>query len=147
MSFKKKVDSIDDIKAGFKPGKQALGSNSGKIKESSSTSLNGSVDLDASLKTKFPNASRWDYTIGYKQKSYFIEVHPATEGEIITMINKLEWLKGWLRTTGKPLLDICADDPFHWVFTNRNAISKRSSSARKLTKAGLSLPKRELVLK
>lgn len=44
----------------------------------------------------YPNASRWDYAIGYDQKAWFVEVHPANTSNVKEMLKKVEWLESRL---------------------------------------------------
>jgi len=103
MSFKKDVESIKDINACYKPGLQALSGDSEKVKCKKTRDLDGSVNLDDCVKSKYPNDPRWDYIISYKDQNYFIEVHPASTGEVKEIIKKITWLKRWLKKKGKIL--------------------------------------------
>lgn len=147
MVFKKAVKSIPQIANCYCDGKSALGANSNKVREADARKLQGSVDLDKCVLDAYPNDNRWDYVLGYHGHAYFVEVHPASTSDVETMINKFNWLKNWLRSQGTPLNAMKSADPFHWVFTNRNTIAKNSTYERRLIKAGLGKPKRELVLK
>lgn len=146
MAFRRAVQNTPQIANCYQNGKSALGINSVKVREANPRSLSGSVELDACLLRQFPTANRWDYVVGYNNVAYFMEVHHASTSEVDTMINKLNWLKNWLRTDGTYLDAIKASNPYHWVFTNKNTISKGSTYERRLVRAGLGMPKRELVL-
>lgn len=114
MSFQATAKSIKQLTACYKPGLQALGGNSSKIKLFDTRRCNGSIDLDNCLKHSHPNDSRWDFIIGYNDKAYFAEVHPAS-GQVSEVIAKVTWLRGWLKSTGAPLAAIHADGNFHWI--------------------------------
>ncbi len=87
------------------------------------------------------NANRWDYIVGYRNQSYFVEVHPASTSEVGNIINKLNWLKQWLSINASHLNDIKAANPFHWVSTGRIGILPNSTYSRRLAIAGLGIPK------
>ena len=63
--FKSAVDNTVDLKDGYCKGLQALKGNSLKVSVSKLQNLLGSVDIDDCTKGLYPNASRWDYAIGY----------------------------------------------------------------------------------
>lgn len=82
-----------DVK--FCKGLQALGNaDKSRIEPLNTSHLDGSADIDSSLKKKYPESSRWDYAVAYDGTVYFIEVHPPNE--IKEVVKKLHWLKGWL---------------------------------------------------
>ena len=48
----------------------------------------------------------WDYVVGVvdkdaSERAIWVEVHPATAGEIGSVLKKLAWLKGWLRVNAR----------------------------------------------
>lgn len=92
QSFEKAVKATDDIALGFCSGLQALGSNSVVIKVQNNRSLNGSVDIDTTTSSLYPQDARWDYTVGYDNRAYFVEVHPANTSNVKEMIHKKN---GW----------------------------------------------------
>lgn len=62
------------------------------------TKNTGSVDIDSAFKTSEPQDNRWDYGMGLLQLgvtecAVWIEPHPASEGDVKTMLKKLEWLR------------------------------------------------------
>jgi len=63
--FRQAVEQCTDIKNGYSLGLQALNGNSAKLKVVDNKLLLGSVDVDKCTKNQYPNASRWDYAIGY----------------------------------------------------------------------------------
>jgi hypothetical protein len=96
-AFLDAVESTPEICASYKNGLQALKrSDTGKVTASDTRKIDGSVDIDAAVKTLYPDANRWDYAIGYDSKVCYVEVHPAYTSEIDIMLKKLSWLKGWL---------------------------------------------------
>ncbi len=82
-----------DVK--FCKGLQALSNaDKSRIEPISPSHLDGSANIDACLKKKYPESSRWDYAVAYEGTVYFIEVHPPNE--IKEVVKKLHWLKSWL---------------------------------------------------
>jgi len=142
MSFNSDVASTSDISSCIQIGLSAIRrTDRSKINCPNSRNINGSVDIDSCLASEYPHCNRWDYAIGYNHKCYFVEVHPASTSEIGTMINKLNWLKTWLRNQSSPLLSNHAG--FHWIASGNVSISKGSPQARKLAASGLVGPKRQ----
>ncbi|RMF29200.1 MAG: hypothetical protein D6765_04785 [Bacteroidetes bacterium] len=138
MRFEEQVNQIQDLRGSFHPGLGAFGSNREKIHPQDPRACCGSVNLDDNLRRRFPNDPRWDYCICYTKRNYFVEIHPAYTSEVDLVLRKLEWLKQWLRTDGKPLWKgIAPEKPFHWIFTKRCAVKPGDRYARKLAKAGL----------
>lgn len=144
MTFKEIIETTPDIQHGLNSGLRALGTNSKQIKRL----LNGSVDIDECTAEKYPNDSRWDYVIGYKEKAYFVEVHPASTSSIREMLQKLTWLRWWLKYQAPELRVIHADDaPFRWVATGSVQISKKGKQARQLAQSGLQAPQKSITLR
>lgn len=147
MTFKITIEAIPDIQHGFNSGLRALGANSNKIKVQDTRQLNGSVDIDECTTEKYPNASRWDYVIGYNEKAYFVEVHPASTSSIREMLQKLTWLRWWLKHQAPDLKAIqAAEAPFRWVATGSVQISKKGKQARQLAQSGLQAPQKSIML-
>ena len=102
MTFQQAVVQTTDLGASaFRYGLHALGNDSSKVQFASTRSLVGSVALDNALQARYPNDPRWDYGIGLKksarESAVWIEVHPASTSEVTTVLNKLRWLKNWLK--------------------------------------------------
>ena len=142
MSFTDAVQSIPDIAGYLKVGLQALGSNSSKVEVRETRELTGSVDIDTCLERHYPNAPRWDYVFGYKDRVYYIEIHPAgSTGEVKKIIAKLEWLKQWRKSFAKSLEDLEDSSTYHWVSTGRTASSmKRGKYLQILAQNGIRGP-------
>lgn len=119
-----------------------------------------SVDIDTAHQLSEPQASRWDYGIGLRKAGYgemavWIEPHPASSnGEVAKIIAKLDWLEAKLASPAfkdlKRLTEKCAQAGmlrFHWLaMTGGHRIRPGSTEARLLSKRGLRLPGRHLVL-
>lgn len=94
--FQIAVHSTAEIAQGYEPGLQALKSHSSKITFGDPHQCTGSVDIDNTVRAKYPQANRWDYCLCYRSQVYFVEVHSANTREVSTVLRKLEWLKDWL---------------------------------------------------
>lgn len=137
-AFRKAIEKIPDISSGYCKGLQAMGSNSKYVKAEDSRCLSGSVDIDNCTKRLYPNDSRWDYVIGYDEKAYFVEVHPADAGNVDEMIKKAEWLKRWLNQYSSELVKI---EAMYWVPFGRTNIPKTSKQYRLIAKNNLIIMK------
>ena len=132
QSFEKAVKATDDIALGFCSGLQALGSNSVVIKVQNNRSLNGSVDIDTTTSSLYPQDARWDYTVGYDNRAYFVEVHPANTSNVKEMIHKKEWLDNWLNIHAPELKKIKAEAPYYWVPSGKVAILRNSPQFKRI---------------
>lgn len=127
MNFRQAVEGTPDIRDAWRPGLQGLeAADRAHISVRAPRSLSGSVDLDSSLASRYPNANRWDYGIGRKgvgrnDQVYWIEVHPATDQEVSTVLNKLRWVRDWLSASGFPLTD--PKPEFIWISSGRTSSS------------------------
>lgn len=132
-AFKKAVDSTIEIKNHYCSGLQAIKGNERKmIVPKDPKKISGSVDIDNALTKLDPHGARWDYAIGYEDKAYFVEVHPANTSNIQEMINKVDWLKKWLKEKAASLNAI-GDKTFYLVPSGKVAILKNSPQHRKLS--------------
>ena len=107
--------------------------------------INGSADIDTTVKKQFPTDNRWDYVVGYNGKAYFFEVHPMTEGEVATLIAKKDWLVGFLNDCA-PTVNSLKSLPYYWLPTDSGcAIPPRSKKARMLDLNNIEWRKTEIV--
>lgn len=133
MNFADAVRRTPEIANCLKAGLQALGANSSKVKVRVIRDLKGSVDVDACLTRRYPNAPRWDYVFGYKEQVYYVEVHQGSVGEVENVIAKFNWLKQWRKNSAKNLEDLKDHSTHHWISTKGTAsIGKRSRHRRML---------------
>lgn len=146
LSFEEAVNSISDLSGGYCKGLRALKTDSSKIKPKDLNCLSGSVDIDSCVKRKYPEAARWDFAIGYEEKAYFVEVHPANTSNIKEMLKKVDWLKSWLRSEGKALDKIKKDKRLYWVPSGKVAIPRTSPQLRYLAKNNLCIENCPLIL-
>ncbi|WP_155815911.1 hypothetical protein [Rhodothermus marinus] len=153
MTFQQAVEQASPpVNTAYQPGLQALPKRArAKLKYRDSRKLTGSIDLDGALADVCPNAPRWDYGLGIadasgREQALWIELHPATTSEIGVVLQKLAWLKNWLRTHGKALGGITEPGAFYWLATDGVHIQRGSPQARKLSQSGLKAPCRQLLL-
>lgn len=120
--------------------------------------LTGSLDMDAALRDRFPQDPRWDYGVGLMltdnktEVAIWIEVHPATTGEVDCFLKKLNWLKTYLKQyAALSKLTERAErhnvQPFYWIATDSGVhIPAHMPQAKQLAGQGISLPTRTLKL-
>ena len=140
MTFREAVQVTPRIAAAYRPGLRALrGADRQKVSALRPRALSGSIDLDGALENAYPDANRWDYGIGIRQaggeKVYWAEVHPGRDGEIGLVLEKLNWLKAWLRDSGVPLNNLQRE--FVWISSGATAITPNSPRLRGLAAQGL----------
>lgn len=140
----------------FCEGKQALrGAHRELVECWNPYRFSGSIDLDTALSRTHSQAPRWDYglriTRGEGEAAIWVEVHTATTGEVKRVLEKLAWLKNWLRDEAPALHSLSREQAFgtyHWVSTEAGThIPANSPQARRLAQAGLLLPRRRLIVK
>jgi hypothetical protein len=118
--FKAAVEKTKQVKDAYQKGLKALGPHSKKITLKDASHCEGSIDIDTTLASIYPNSNRWDYCFSYKGEAFFVEVHPANTSDVQTVINKHEWLKNWLRDQAPEIGNLTAKSrqPFYWIQTN-----------------------------
>lgn len=138
-SFQNAVESTVDISNGFKNGLQALGANSELVIPNKTRYLEGSVDIDLCTKYIYPKESRWDYALAYSGEVYFIEVHPAISSEVKNVIDKLLWLKSWLKTKAPEIEKLRKKDGdcYFWIASKNFSIPKSSKQYRLASSCGI----------
>lgn len=141
-TFKSIVQAVPAIAGAYREGLQALESkDAGKVKPQNPRKLSGSVYLDKCLKTINPHDARWDYVIGYREKAYFVEVHPANTSNVDEVVKKKKWLDVWLKTNALDLKAMMAGTSYYWIASGKVAILPNSPQARKIAKNKLVLCK------
>lgn len=151
-------DAVDEVgppvAEAHRPGLKALGrSHSRLVSCNDSNRLTGSIDLDAALRQEQPNASRWDYWIGYRhdgtEHAVWVEVHGAQTSKVREALRKLDWLKDRLNADGQLLRRMtAADGPapvFVWLASGRLNLPPNSRQAKLASQAGI-YPRRRLDL-
>lgn len=151
MGFKEEADKV--LPGAYEDGLQALEKKDhARVKCNTPRQLAGSVNLDKALEPSDPHGNRWDYGIGIKREAgrdevFWVEVHPASTSNVQEVIDKLAWLKKWLREKAPVLRQLTARDGYVWIASGGVAIPKGSRQARLLINAGLSFPQEHLRLK
>ena len=141
MNFADAVRGTPEIAECLKKGLQALGANSNKVEVRVTRDLKGSVNIDGCLAKNYPNASRWDYVFGYKDRIYYVEVHQGKTSEVGNVIAKFNWLKQWREHSATSLESLKDRSSHHWVSTRGTApIGKRSKYRRMLNQNGIHGP-------
>lgn len=144
--FHKAVLATPEVSSGYCKGLQAMKGNSSILKVSDTRELQGSVDIDDCTKNLYPHAARWDYAIGYNDKAYFVEVHPANTSNVVEMINKAKWLEAWLKEKATELAKI-REGNLYWIPSGKVAILKNSKQYRQLALHKLVLVSNSFILK
>lgn len=147
-AFRMAVEGTPDVANGYCPGLQALENvDKSAVKLNDKRKVDGSLNIDKETKHLYPNEPRWDYAVGYDDKVFFVEVHPANISNISEMVKKKEWLKKWLQSKA-PLLDaLPSGNPrFLWAATESGVhILNQTSHMRKLAQLGFN-PKRPVII-
>ena len=143
MNFTEAIQSIPEIANCLKNGLQALErQDRNKIRVRLPRNLKGSVYIDKCLERRYPNAPRWDYVFGYKDRVYYVEVHPADNTRKVREVTaKLRWLKQWRERSAQRLEDLEYQSTYHWISTGRTASSiKRGKYLQILAQNGIRGP-------
>jgi hypothetical protein len=139
-------------------GKQAVqGSHRSLIATAKGVQLLASWDMDHAYRLHESQSPRWDYALAVQSDReclYWVEVHPASStGQVDEMLAKFAWLKTKLSQKSLVGLDQLTKAtqargfaPFRWLHTGDNRIKPGSQEARRLAKAGLHAPERNLTL-
>lgn len=139
----------------LRPGLQALVRSEGasQVLASNPKKLLGSANIDRDCRAAHPQATRWDYVIGYERSgepvAHFVEVHSAETSEVSKMSRKLNWLCEYLAQPPQAKLARLRRE-FHWVQSGRFNIPKTTPQYRllqtTLRKRGLNWPVARLTL-
>ncbi len=143
MNFTEAIQSISEIAECLENGLQALErQDKRRIKVNLSRDLKGSVYIDKCLERRYPNAPRWDYVFGYKDRVYYIEVHPADNTRKVREVTaKLRWLKQWRKHSAKNLEVLEGQSTYHWISTGKTVSSvKRGKYLQILAQNGIRGP-------
>ena len=143
MNFADAVGRTPEIAECLKNGLQALErQDKSKIKVNSSRELKGSVYIDKCLEDLYPNAPRWDYMFGYRDRVYYVEVHPADNTRKVREVTaKLQWLKQWRKLSAPSLEDLEGQSTYHWISTGKTVSSiKRGKYRQMLAQNGIRGP-------
>jgi hypothetical protein len=138
-AFQVAIENTEEVKNGFCVGKQAIKSiDRSKVVAAKKNKLQGSLDIDSQVKVLYPNEPRWDYALSYDNKVYYFEVHPAETSEVDKVVNKVKWLKCWLKSQAPEINKLPkAENPYIWVQSGRYAILPTSKEKMKLSVSGI----------
>lgn len=142
MSFREAVEITPSLGQGWQKGLAALRSvDRERVHAEDTRRLKGSVDLDSTLKSTLPNDPRWDYGIGYHHTNlradtvYWVEVHPASDGEIKVVLKKLAWLKQWLCESAPKLKSMRRE--FIWISSGKTSLTLSAPQQKQFALQGL----------
>ncbi|MBX3746901.1 MAG: hypothetical protein KF833_16445 [Verrucomicrobiae bacterium] len=142
MTFKHAVEETPHLKDAWKPGLQALrAQDRPHIAAEDTRRLTGSADVDDALQPQEPNANRWDFGIAYQHTNrsaevvYWVEIHTASDAEVNVVLNKLRWLKAWLKDDGKWLNEFERD--FIWVSSGATSFTLNAPQRKAFAELGL----------
>lgn len=139
--FKEAVESTEEVKNGYCQGLRAL-KNVDRVKVSCEKprKLDGSLDIDSSVKSLYPDSERWDYVISYSGGVCYCEIHPAETSEVTKMIAKLAWLKKWLKDKAPQINALPAyTHKYVWVSSGRVNVLPTSREAKQISGSGILL--------
>ena len=142
--FKEAVEKTEEVKNGFRQGLQALKKvDRTKIGCDETRKIDGSLDIDSSVKSLYPVSERWDYAISYTGKICYCEIHPAETSEVTKMIGKLAWLKKWLMVKA-PEINVLPSYTYKyvWVSSGRVNVLPTSREAKRISSSGILLTNR-----
>ena len=159
MSFKAAVRAAPvPVNEAWQPGKRALANaHRPRVECADPHRMTGSIALDAALANEadYASAPRWDYGLGYRtrrgaERAIWIEVHPAATANVGEVIDKLHWLRTWLRDEARQLESLTVTGgrvrPFVWIATGGVHIPRNSPQARRINTQGLRMPQKVLRL-
>jgi hypothetical protein len=142
MTFLEAVQSTPGLEEAGCNGLQAMkAADREHVKAQTTRRLKGSVDVDCAMREAHPNANRWDYGVGHAPTNvegevvYWIEIHPATDGEIKFVLAKLQWLKGWLKGSAPNLSAMLRR--YIWVSSGKTSFTLSAPQRKQLALQGL----------
>ncbi len=151
MKFRDAVEQTKFFQKFYRQGLQALRAEDKKhVEAQDARKITGSVDMDQALTETLPQSPRWDFAIGYRQKSgigekvYFLEIHPAETGELKAMIEKVKFLTDWMPQRAQVLWSMPKE--IHWVASGDLDIRKNERRLKELAELGVKYPKKKLTL-
>lgn len=147
-SFKEAVEATLEVADGYRSGLKALRRGySDKIDVADSRKINGSLDIDTNTALLHPADHRWDYAIGYDGKIYYVEFHPANTSEVTLVIEKLRWLKKWLKERAVRIDSQPKGNPaYSWIQSGKGALLPSSKEYRQAAANGI-IPRSRLAIK
>jgi hypothetical protein len=151
MSFEDAVHATTEIRGAYRPGLQALQAAARKAIQANDTRrLEGSVDIDTTLRPIYPQDPRWDYVVSVQDDAgaprlYWIEYHEANGETAKDVASKARWVKQWARTAGRPVWEFGGRKmDLRWIASGRVRLPKKSRQVRLLAQEGVHPPVRRL---
>jgi hypothetical protein len=151
MSFEDAVEATAEIRGACRPGLQALQAAARKAIQANDTRrLEGSVDIDTTLRPIYPHDPRWDYVVSVQDDAgaprlYWIEYHEANGETAKDVASKARWVKQWARTAGRPVWEFGGRKmDLRWIASGRVRLPKKSRQVRLLAQEGVHPPVRRL---
>jgi hypothetical protein len=142
MKFRQAVEGTPELIGAWQAGLRALREIDRKrIDTTAPRRLKGSIDIESRLQPIYPEERQWDYAVGFspagfqEEVIYWIEVHPATDGEIKVVLAKLEFLQSWLRSNGRKLDGM--HRVFIWVSSGKTSFTPTSPQQKRFALLGL----------
>lgn len=142
MTFEDAVGQAEGLEEAWREGLGALRrADKERINAADTRRLAGSVDVDTAFEKKFPEAPRWDYGIGYRPANlkedvaYWVEIHPASAGDIKQVLAKLAWLKSWLSEHAVELNALRRE--FIWVSSGKTSFTLTAPQQKRFALFGL----------
>jgi hypothetical protein len=142
MKFRQAVNETPDLSGAWQAGLQALKEiDRNRVNAVESRRLKGSVDVESRLQALHPGERQWDYAVGFDPAGfqgeviYWIEVHPANDGEINVMLEKLQFLRRWLREHGQSLDSL--PRAFIWVSSGKTSFTLTAPQQKRFALLGL----------
>jgi hypothetical protein len=138
------ADAVRDcglLQAALQTGLQALrAADRSRVSVVHSRRIVGSIDIDAATRQQHPHDPRWDYAVGCQNSSnahfvHWIEVHPANSRHVDEVIQKQNWLRGWVSAHASKLHQLPAK--YYWVASGRVALPPSSPQRRRLAQSGI----------
>lgn len=128
LSFQEAIDRTQDVCGKCQNGLAALGKCSKKIIVPDVSLIDGSLDIDSSTVSLYPMAHRWDYALSYNGEVFYIEEHSAITSQVSVVIEKLKWLKQWLREKAPEInkLSSTKKNPYYWIQSSNFSIPKHT---------------------
>jgi hypothetical protein len=142
VTFKEAVEATEGLAEAWRAGFAALrGVDKPHLVAEDTRRLRGSVNIDAALQEQYPGDPRWEYGIGHQPANldaemvYWVEIHPANSREVNIVLQKLAWLKKWLRESG-PRLNALRRE-FIWVSSGRTSFTLSAPQRKQFVLQGL----------
>lgn len=150
MGFRDAVAATAELKDAYRSGLQAIRTRDrDRIHCGSPRRLSGSVDLDTALRDSHPSDPRWDYGIGLRiggkaERVSWVEIHPASSEHVQEVLEKLAWLRAWLRASAPRLNEMAQE--YVWVASGRVRLPPNAPKRRRLAAQGLRFAGERLML-